>query len=124
MPPATALATDEVFGPAVTVRAFTDEAEVVHCVNDSRYGLAATIWTSDAGRVQRLRNSLRTGQLYVNTHGQVPRNAPWGGFRHSGIGRLYGRDGLYAFTEARQTYALDVRLCGAGRARAVLPGRS
>ncbi len=124
VPPATALATDEVFGPAVTVRAFTDEAEVVHCVNDSRYGLAATIWTSDAGRVQRLRNSLRTGQLYVNTHGQVPRNAPWGGFRHSGIGRLYGRDGLYAFTEARQTYALGVRLCGAGRARAVLPGRS
>jgi betaine-aldehyde dehydrogenase len=109
VPPSAALATDELFGPAVTVRPFTDEAEVVHCVNDSRYGLAATIWTSDARRAERLRTALRTGQLYVNTHGQVARNAPWGGFRQSGLGRIYGRDGLYAFTEARHTYALDPR---------------
>jgi betaine-aldehyde dehydrogenase len=106
VPPTTALATEELFGPAVTVRPFTEEAEIVRCVNESRFGLAATIWTSDSERVERLRTSLRTGQLYVNTHGQVPRNAPWGGFRHSGLGRLYGRDGLYAFTEARQTYQL------------------
>jgi betaine-aldehyde dehydrogenase len=109
VPATTSLATDELFGPAVTVRPFTAETEVVRCVNDSRFGLAATIWTSDTERVNRLRSALRTGQLYVNTHGQVPRNAPWGGFRHSGLGRLYGRDGLYAFTEARQTYALGAR---------------
>jgi betaine-aldehyde dehydrogenase len=109
VPPGTALATDELFGPAVAVRPFTAEAEIVRCVNDSRFGLAATIWTSDTERAERLRGALRTGQLYVNTHGQVARNAPWGGFRYSGLGRLYGRDGLYAFTEARQTYALDAR---------------
>ncbi len=107
VPPTTSMATEELFGPAVTVRPFSAEAEVVQCVNDSRYGLAATVWTSDMQRADRLRTALRTGQLYVNTHGQVPRNAPWGGFRLSGLGRLYGRDGLYAFTEARQTYALD-----------------
>jgi acyl-CoA reductase-like NAD-dependent aldehyde dehydrogenase len=107
VPPATAMATEEVFGPAVSVSSFTTEAEIVQRVNDTKYGLAATIWTSSAIRADRLRGALRTGQLYVNTHGQVPRNAPWGGFRHSGLGRLYGRDGLYAFTEARQTYALD-----------------
>lgn len=75
-------------------------------MNDSPYGLAATVWTSSAKRVDRMRATLRTGQLYVNTHGQVPRNTPWGGFRLSGVGRLYGRDGLFAFTEARQTYEL------------------
>jgi betaine-aldehyde dehydrogenase len=109
VPPATAMATEEVFGPAVSVSSFTTEAEIVQRVNGTEYGLAATIWTSDAARADRLRGALRTGQLYVNTHGQVPRNAPWGGFRHSGLGRLYGRDGLYAFTEARQTYALGTR---------------
>ena len=119
VPPQTSLATEELFGPAVAARSFTTEDEVASCVNDSRYGLAATIWTSDAERAERLRGALRTGQLYVNTHGQVPRNAPWGGFRQSGLGRLYGSDGLYAFTEARQTYALASRLCGTdpGRTR-------
>ena len=100
------LASEEVFGPVVNLRSFAAEDEVIRCVNDSRYGLAATVWTSSADRVDRMRATLRTGQLYVNTHGQVPRNTPWGGFRHSGIGRLYGRDGLFAFTEARQTYQL------------------
>jgi betaine-aldehyde dehydrogenase len=107
VPATTTLAAEELFGPAVTVQPFSTEAQVVRCVNHSRFGLAATIWTADPDRAERLRGALRTGQLYVNTHGQVARNAPWGGFRHSGIGRLYGRDGLYAFTEARQTYQLD-----------------
>lgn len=107
VPATTTLATEELFGPAVTVSPFAAEAEIVQCVNQSRFGLAATIWTADPARADRLRSALRTGQVYLNTHGQVARNAPWGGFRHSGIGRLYGRDGLYAFTEARQTYGLD-----------------
>jgi acyl-CoA reductase-like NAD-dependent aldehyde dehydrogenase len=75
-------------------------------VNESEYGLAATVWTTDTDRVARMRSTLRTGQLYVNTHGHVGRNVPWGGFRLSGVGRLYGRDGLYAFTEARSTYIM------------------
>jgi acyl-CoA reductase-like NAD-dependent aldehyde dehydrogenase len=106
VPGDTPLATEEIFGPVVHLRSFAAEDEVVSCVNDSPYGLAATVWTSSAERVDRMRATLRTGQLYVNTHGQVPRNTPWGGFRLSGLGRLYGRDGLYAFTEARQTYEL------------------
>ncbi len=109
VPADTALAADEIFGPVVNVRPFSAEAEVVSLVNDSKYGLAATVWTASAERVDRLRATLRTGQLYVNTHGQVPRNTPWGGFRLSGLGRLYGRDGLFAFTEARQTYELGFR---------------
>jgi acyl-CoA reductase-like NAD-dependent aldehyde dehydrogenase len=106
VPADTPMASEEVFGPVVTLRPFGKETEVIASVNDSPYGLAATVWTSSAERVDRMRATLRTGQLYVNTHGQVPRNTPWGGFRHSGVGRLYGRDGLFAFTEARQTYEL------------------
>jgi acyl-CoA reductase-like NAD-dependent aldehyde dehydrogenase len=106
VPAGTPVATEEVFGPVVNLRSFTTEDEVISSVNDSPYGLAATVWTTSAERVDRMRATLRTGQLYVNTHGQVPRNTPWGGFRLSGVGRLYGRDGLFAFTEARQTYEL------------------
>jgi acyl-CoA reductase-like NAD-dependent aldehyde dehydrogenase len=104
VPASAAAATEEVFGPVVLAHPFAEEAEVVERVNGSEYGLAAAVWTSDPDRARRLRESLRTGQLYVNTHGQVPPNVPWGGFRLSGLGRLYGRDGLFAFTEARSTY--------------------
>jgi acyl-CoA reductase-like NAD-dependent aldehyde dehydrogenase len=106
IPAGTPMATEEVFGPVVSLRSFATEDEVISSVNDSPYGLAATVWTTSEQRVDRMRATLRTGQLYVNTHGQVPRNTPWGGFRLSGVGRLYGRDGLFAFTEARQTYEL------------------
>jgi acyl-CoA reductase-like NAD-dependent aldehyde dehydrogenase len=106
VPADTPMATEELFGPVVNLRSFATEDEVISSVNDSPYGLAATVWTTSAERVDRMRATLRTGQLYVNTHGQVPRNTPWGGFRMSGVGRLYGRDGLFAFTEARQTYEL------------------
>lgn len=104
VPSSTAIATEEVFGPIVTAHPFEREAEIVERVNASPYGLAATIWTGDAERAERLRRFLRTGQLYVNSHGLTPVNVPWGGFRLSGLGRLYGKDGLYAFTEARSTY--------------------
>jgi acyl-CoA reductase-like NAD-dependent aldehyde dehydrogenase len=104
VPASAAAATEEIFGPVVIARPFDSEAEIVERVNGSEYGLAAAVWTSDPERAGRLRESLRTGQLYLNTHGQVPPNVPWGGFRLSGLGRLYGRDGLFAFTEARSTY--------------------
>ncbi len=103
----TAAATDELFGPVVVAYPFDGESEVVERVNQSDYGLAATLWTADSDRADRLRRALRTGQVYINTHGHVGRNVPWGGFRLSGLGRLYGRDGLYAFTEARSTYAMS-----------------
>ncbi len=99
-------ATEEIFGPVVVAVAFDDEEEIVTGTNTSPYGLAAAVWTSDAARAERLRSTLRTGVVWINCHGPLAYNAPWGGFRMSGVGRILGRDALFAFTETRQTYEL------------------
>lgn len=104
LPAQARLARDEAFGPVVSVEPFDREEEVVGRVNDSRFGLAAGVWTQDEERVARMRDALEVGVVWINSHGAIPVNAPWGGFRLSGLGRLYGEDGLYAFTEARSSY--------------------
>lgn len=98
--------TEEIFGPVAICIPFDTEEEIVRRVNGSPYGLAATIFSQDSARAETLARQLRTGVVYINSHGAIPKNAPWGGFRRSGLGRLYGSDGLYAFTEARQIYAV------------------
>jgi len=102
--PDSTLAREEAFGPVVVAQSFTDESELIQRINASAYGLAAAVWGRDLGRIQSFATQLRVGVVYVNCHGPIAKNAPWGGFRMSGLGRLYGEDGLFAFTEARQTY--------------------
>jgi acyl-CoA reductase-like NAD-dependent aldehyde dehydrogenase len=106
LPSDSPVATEETFGPVVAAAPFDDEDEIVTRTNTSPYGLAAAIWTSDATRAERLRSKLRTGVVWINCHGPLAYNAPWGGFRMSGVGRILGRDALFAFTETRQTYEL------------------
>ncbi len=109
VPDSTAAGTEEIFGPVVVTAPFSSEDEVIARANSSKYGLAAAIWTADAERAARLRDAIRAGIVWTNVHGPIPRNCPWGGFRYSGLGRLYGSDGLLAFTEARTSYRnLDV----------------
>ncbi|MEU4799283.1 aldehyde dehydrogenase family protein [Streptomyces sp. NPDC023327] len=95
---------EEVFGPVVTVERFHSEEEAVELANDTRYGLAGGVWTSDASRAQRVAARLRHGTVWINDfHPYVPQ-AEWGGFGRSGFGRELGPTGLREYQEAKHIY--------------------
>ncbi|MGF6573547.1 acyl-CoA reductase-like NAD-dependent aldehyde dehydrogenase [Paraburkholderia sp. GAS333] len=89
-----ALAQEEVFGPVLAIIPFDTEAEAIAMANDSRYGLAAGIWSRDISRVMRVSKALQCGTVWVNTYRALAAQAPFGGFKESGIGRERGDAGL------------------------------
>jgi betaine-aldehyde dehydrogenase len=94
----------EVFGPVLTVETFDSEAEAIATANDTNYGLAGGLWTSDAGRAQRVARALRHGTIWINDfHPYIPQ-APWGGMKQSGIGRELGPEGLLEYLETKHVY--------------------
>lgn len=91
------IAREEIFGPVLSVFTFDDEEEVVKLANDVDFGLAASIWTTNAQRVIRLSRRIDAGTIWVNTIHTMHASVPFGGFKQSGIGMEYG-------TEATETY--------------------
>jgi aldehyde dehydrogenase (NAD+) len=85
---------DEIFGPVLTVLPFSDEQEAIDVANQSRYGLAAGIWTADVRRVFRMTKALRVGTVWVNAYRTVNYAMPFGGVKSSGFGRENGMEGL------------------------------
>lgn len=95
---------EEVFGPVVTVERFHSEGEAIRLGNDTSYGLAGAVWTSDASRAQRVAGRLRHGTVWINDfHPYLPQ-AEWGGMKQSGIGRELGPSGLDEYREAKHIY--------------------
>ncbi len=95
------LLTQEVFGPVLSVQSFAREEEGIAKANDSRFGLAASIWTADLARAQRVAGALRSGSVWINAHMRLFPEVETGGFRESGIGRLHGVEGLEAFLQTK-----------------------
>jgi aldehyde dehydrogenase (NAD+) len=94
------IAREEIFGPVLSVIAYDSEDEAISIANDSKYGLHAVVIGTDLQRARRVASQLRAGRVVINGMTDDPQ-APWGGFKYSGVGREYGRYGIEAFLETR-----------------------
>jgi aldehyde dehydrogenase (NAD+) len=95
------IAQEEIFGPVLAAIPFKDEDEAIALANDTSYGLGASVFTSDVNRALRMARAIRAGTVGINHYAGVLPVAPFGGFKHSGLGREGGLTGIEEFTELK-----------------------
>jgi betaine-aldehyde dehydrogenase len=98
---------EEIFGPVVVITPFDNEAEMLSEVNASPYGLSGSIWTNDLRRALRVSRAVQSGVLSINSHSSVHVEAPFGGFKTSGIGRDLGMTAMEGYTELKNVYVAE-----------------
>ena len=98
---------EEIFGPVVCLNPFEDEEQMIRDVNSSPYGLSGSLWTNDLRRALRVARRIETGVLSVNSHSSVHVEAPFGGFKQSGIGRDLGMAAMEGYTELKNVYVAE-----------------
>lgn len=98
------IAREEIFGPVVSVIRFKDEEDALIKANDTLYGLASGVWTSDVKRVFRMARGLKAGTVYVNTFSMLDSTAPFGGTKQSGFGRELGMEALNMYTQTKHVW--------------------
>jgi betaine-aldehyde dehydrogenase len=97
-----AVAQEEIFGPVLVVIPFDSEEQAISIANDTIYGLAGAVWTKDVTKAMRVVKALRAGITWVNTYHPTYSEAPWGGYKQSGVGRELGTFGLDEYQEVKQ----------------------
>jgi betaine-aldehyde dehydrogenase len=95
---------EEIFGPVVAIIPFSDEAEAIRLANDTPYGLSGSIWSRDIGRALRVAKAIKAGVLSVNSNSSVHTEAPFGGYKMSGMGRELGMHALELYTEVKNVF--------------------
>ncbi|MDH4567043.1 aldehyde dehydrogenase [Pseudomonas sp. BN414] len=98
------IAREEVFGPVLSIIPFDDEDEAIQIANDTPYGLAAGVWTSDIRRAFRVTDQVRAGTVWVNTYRAVSFMAPFGGYKQSGIGRENGQVAIEDYLQTKSVW--------------------
>lgn len=98
---------EEIFGPVVAITPFDDEAAMLREVNASPYGLSGSIWTNDLRRALRVSRAVQSGVLSINSHSSVHVEAPFGGYKSSGLGRDLGMSAMEGYTELKNVYVAE-----------------
>jgi acyl-CoA reductase-like NAD-dependent aldehyde dehydrogenase len=98
---------EEIFGPVVCLTPFDDEEQMIREVNASPFGLSGSLWTNDLRRALRVAKRIESGVLSINSHSSVHVEAPFGGFKQSGIGRDLGMAAMEGYTELKNIYIAD-----------------
>lgn len=98
------VAREEIFGPVLSVIPFEDEEEVIRQANDTRYGLAAGIWTRDLQKAHRVAHALRAGTVWINSYRTLSFNTPFGGYKMSGLGLENGLESLKEYTRVKSVW--------------------
>lgn len=106
------IAQEEIFGPVLSIIKFSGQDQAIKIANDTKFGLAAMVWTKDLNRANQVAAQLRCGTVWINTYGGFYNEAPFGGYKESGFGRELGKEGLLEYT---QTKHVNIDLNPTGR---------
>lgn len=98
------VAAEEIFGPVLSIIPFADEEEAVAIANDTQYGLASGVWSENISRCLRMMRAIKSGVVWVNTYRVAAPQAPFGGMKESGFGRVRGEAGILEFTQTKNVF--------------------
>jgi aldehyde dehydrogenase (NAD+) len=98
------VAAEEIFGPVLSIIPFADEEEAIQIANDTQYGLASGVWSENISRCLRMMRAIQSGVVWVNTYRVAAPQAPFGGVKDSGFGRVRGEAGILEFTQTKNIF--------------------